>query len=485
MSGLKILFASAEAAPLARTGGLGDVLGALPAYLRQAGLDARVILPLYKPIKEKYRDKLRFRRWSMIRLGWRTLYSGLLSLELNGVPFYFIDNDYYFGYDAIYLDDTFDIERFSFFQRAVLEALGQPMDFTPDVLHLNDWHTGMVPCLLAAHFRPYGHHLAVRTVLTIHNLRYQGVSSRERIADLMDLPDPYMTDQGILQDGRPNFLKAGIVFADWITTVSPGYAGEIMTETYGEGMHRLLQSQAHKISGLLNGIDTREYDPAGDPLIAANYDRTSRKHGKAACKAALQQELGLDRRSSVPLAGMASRLTDQKGIDLLLDILDELLAEDLQLVILGSGEAKYEQALTLAAARHPGRLAVRIAFDAALSHRIYAGADLFLMPSRFEPCGLSQMIAMRYGTLPVVRATGGLKDTVRAGDPAAGSGNGFLFANNSAREFLSAIETAAALYRNNPPFWQKMVDTAMAGDYSWDSSAAGYLRIYQNLAGRS
>ncbi|HBP37948.1 MAG TPA: glycogen synthase GlgA [Clostridiales bacterium] len=492
---MKILMVTAEAAPLAKTGGLGDVLGALPAELRRTGLDVRIIMPLYKRIKDQYRDRLRFRRWSMIKLGWRTLYSGLLSLDLDGVPVYFIDNEYYFGYDAIYLDDHFDIERFSFFQRAVLDALGEPMDFTPDVLHLHDWHTGMIPCLLEAHFRPYGHGLNIRTVLTIHNLKFQGFSGPERIADLMDLPDRFLTESGILQAGLANFMKAGIVFADRVTAVSPGYAQEIMTDAYGEGLNQVLQAQAHKVSGLLNGIDTAEYDPARDGMIPAQYSLESWQSGKRACKAALQAQLGLAPDPDALLAGMVTRLTDQKGLGLVLEILDRLLAEGLQLAILGSGEARYEQALAAAAGRYPGQLAVRIAFDNTLARRIYAGSDLFLMPSLFEPCGLSQMIAMRYGALPVVRATGGLKDTVAGFDPAAASGagssavtvaaTGFSFDNIDADEFLRAIRTAGGVYRNNRPLWQKLTENAMSGDYSWDRSAGAYRELYRNLAGRA
>ncbi len=479
MNPLKVLFVTAEMAPLAKTGGLGDVLGALPPRLRQAGLDVRVVMPLYKRIKEKYARELTFHRWAMIKLGWRTLYSGLLSMTVNGVPTYFIDNEFYFGHDQIYIDYSFDIERFSFFQRAVLEALGAPMGFEPDILHLNDWQTGMIPCLLEAHFRPYGHHLELRTVYTIHNLKYQGIHGRERIADLMDLPERFLTEGGVLKDGVPNFMKAGIVYADRVTTVSPAYAEEIMTEYYGEGLHQLLQAQAHKVSGLLNGIDDREYDPARDALIAATYDTSSWVAGKAACKAALQQEMGLPAAPNIPLAGMITRLTDQKGLDLLIRVLDEMLDDGMQMVILGSGEAEYEQALTSFAAHNPGKLAVRITFDVPLSHRIYAGADIFLMPSLFEPCGLSQMIAMRYGTLPVVRETGGLRDTVQAYNKFTGAGNGFSFTNINAHEFLFATRYACDVYRHAPDAWQKLVRSAMQGDYSWDHSAAGYIKLYQ------
>ena len=481
MKSLKILFVTSELAPLAKSGGLGDVVGALPDRLRRAGLDARIIMPLYRKIKEKYGSQLTFLRWSMIKLGWRTMYSGLLTMEVNGVPVYFIDNEYYFGHGQLYLEYSFDIERFSFFQRAVLEALGGPMAFEPDILHLNDWQTGMMPCLLEAHYRPYGYHRNLRTVFTIHNLKHQGIHGRERIADLMDLPGRFLADDGILKDGSPNFMKAGIVYADRVTTVSPTYAAEIMTAYYGEGLDLLLQEQAFKVTGLLNGIDDEVYDPARDPMIPVNFGLDSWQAGKAACKAALQCELALDADPGVPLACMIGRLADQKGLDLLLAALDEMLSGDLQLAILGTGDPNYEDALTEASFRYPGKLAVRVAFDEALSHRFYAGADLFLMPSLFEPCGLAQMIAMRYGTIPVVRETGGLKDTVQPYNQFDGSGNGFSFANISAQEFLLATRYACDVFRDQPAAWQKLVQTAMRGDYSWTHSAAGYEQLYRQM----
>ena len=479
---MNILFVSAEMAPLAQTGGLGDVVGALPSRLRANGHDVRVVLPLYKKIKEKYRKKLTFHRWAMIKLGWRTMYSGLLSMKLDGVPVYFIDNEFYFGHDDLYLDYSFDIERFSFFQRAVLEALGDPMDFEPEVLHLHDWQTAMIPCLLDAHYRPYGYHQHLRTLLTIHNIKYQGIHGRERIADLMDLPDRYMSEFGVLKDGVPNFLKAGIVYADRVNTVSPNYAGEIMTPYYGEGLHQLMQSQAYKTSGILNGIDEVSYNPATDQALAGTYDITTWQTGKAACKKALQEELGLEVSAHRPLAVMISRLVDQKGLDLLLRILDEMLHSGIQVAVLGTGEAYYEEALCEIAGRNKGRMSAQILFDVPMSRRFYAGGDLFLMPSLFEPCGLSQMIAMRYGTLPIVRETGGLKDTVTPYNQYTGEGNGFSFANINAHELLFKTQEAAQVYRDQPEIWRKLVENAMRGDYSWQRSAADYTELYQLLA---
>ena len=484
MSDPKVLFVTSEMAPLAKSGGLGDVAGALPRSLRELGVDARVIMPLYKKIKDRYMTQLTFVRWAMIKLGWRSMYSGLLKMEFDGVPVYFIDNEYYFGHDQLYLDYSFDIERFSFFQRAVIEAIGMPMDFEPDVLHLNDWQTGMIPCLLNAHYRPYGFHTSLKTVYTIHNLKYQGIHGRERIADLMDLPDRFMTDGGVLKDGVPNFMKAGIVYSDKVTTVSPTYAREILTDYYGEGLNGLLTYESHKLVGILNGIDDREYDPKNDPLLPANYSPDDWQTGKSVCKAELQKELGLAVDPSAPLAAMITRLVDQKGLDLLIRILDEMLDSGIQVAVLGTGDPYYETLLEETAGRCPDKMSASLTFDSALAHRMYAGADLFLMPSLFEPCGLSQMIAMRYGTIPIVRETGGLKDTVTPYNQYTGEGTGFSFANINAHEFLFTTRYAADLRRDEPEAWNGLVRSAMIGDYSWNKSARSYRALYEGVIGQ-
>ncbi len=478
----KILFVSSEVSPLARTGGLGDVVGALPPVLRRQGYDVRIIMPLYKPISARYGSDLQFLGWHMIRMGWRTLYCGVLKMDLDGQIIYFIDNEYYFNHDQIYLDYSFDIERFSFFQRAVLDSLEKPLDFMPDILHLHDWQTGMIPCLLQAHYHPYSRLRQLRTIFTIHNLKYQGIHGKERIADLMDLPERFLTEDGVLRDGVPNFMKAGIVYADQVTTVSPTYAAEIRQEYYGEGLHDLLNRQAHKLTGLINGIDTEKYNPATDPDIACRYTNENWKEGKAACKAALQAELGLRQQASLPLVVMVTRLVEQKGLDLLLHVLEELLDGSLQLAILGTGEVQYEQALRETAKRNPEIMAVSLTFDDALARRFYAGADLFLMPSLFEPCGLSQMIAMRYGTIPVVRETGGLKDTVQPYNQYTGSGNGFSFSNVNAHELLFITRYACDILRHMPEAWQALVRQAMQEDFSWNRSATRYGRLYELLA---
>ncbi|NCA98689.1 MAG: glycogen synthase GlgA [Clostridia bacterium] len=478
---MKVLLVTSELAPLAKAGGLGDVAGALPQRLRKIGVDIRCVLPLYKQIKDKYTDKLDFLGWKMIRMGWRTLYCGVYRMDFNEVPIYFIDNEYYFGHNQLYIEYTFDVERFSFFQRAVLEVIGDPMDFEPDILHLNDWQSGMIPALMEAHYRPYGKFNQMKTVYTIHNLKYQGIHSYDLIAEMMELPDRIMSEYGVLKDGVPNFMKAGIVYADRVTTVSPTYAGEIMTEYFGEGLNWLLQSMAYKVSGILNGIDVDAYDPATDKYIAANYDRNTWGEGKTDCKVALQKEMGLTVDPDIPLAVMISRLVDQKGVDLLLHVLDEMLDDGIQVVILGTGDPDYEHRFWHMGAFRGGRLTVRLEFDQALSHRMYAGADLFLMPSLFEPCGLSQMISMRYGTIPLVRATGGLKDTVTPFNVETGEGNGFSFPNINAHDFLFLTKDAAKIYREKPQSWAQLVDNAMKGDYSWDKSAQQYKDLFETV----
>lgn len=478
---MNILFVTSEMSPLAKTGGLGDVIGALPKAIRKAGHDARVIMPLYKQIKDRYGDQLQFMRWSMNKLGWRTMYSGLFKMDVNDIPVYFIDNEYYFGHESIYLEYSFDIERFSFFQRAVLEALGDPMKFEPDILHLNDWQTGMIPVLLEAHYKSHGYHNNVQCVYTIHNLKFQGIHGRERIQDLMELQDRYMSEEGVLKDGVPNFMKAGILYSNRVTTVSPTYSQEIMQDYYGEGLNYLLASNAWKVKGLLNGIDVESYDPQADSNIAKNYTIRTFKQGKTACKLAIQEEVGLEKNADIPLLTMITRLTSQKGLDLLLHISEELLEENIQLIILGTGDEFYENAFHDLEWYHPNKVRSMILFDEKLSRRLYAASDLFLMPSMFEPCGLGQMIAMRYGSLPVVRETGGLKDTVIPYNKYDGTGTGFSFKNINAHEFLFAIKNALDVYRDNPDAWNQLIRQAMNCDFSWDKSAKEYIDLYQTI----
>ncbi len=480
---IKVLLASSECSPFVKVGGLADVVGSLPVELNKQGVDARVIIPLYKKIKVKYNDRLQFLGWKMVHMGWRSLYAGLFSMEMNGVTFYFVDNEYYFNFDQIYVDYVFDIERYCFYQRAVLDFMGDFMNFEPNVLHCNDWQTGMMPMLLDCHFKKHGYHNDVQTVYTIHNLKYQGVHSTDVVREMLDLPDDYLRDDFCIKDKAINFMKAGIVFSNSVTTVSPTYAYEIMTDYYGEGLNGTLQKYAYKVSGILNGINEQEYDPKTDDKIPMKYSVKDYEKGKAACKKSLQEQLGLDVNPGAPLCAMISRLVDQKGLDLLLYVLEEMLFDGMQIVILGTGDPYYERALTDIANRNHGKMCACIDFDSGLAHTIYAGADIFLMPSLFEPCGLSQLVSMAYGTVPVVRETGGLKDTVTPYNEYTGEGNGFSFANINAHEFLFVTKYAADLYRHHKDTWSKLIETGMKGDYSWKKSAGEYAGLYSLITG--
>ena len=475
--------ATSECSPFVKVGGLADVVGALPVELNKQGLDARVILPLYRKVKIKYADSLNFMGWKMVHMGWRSLYAGLFSLEMNGTMFYFVDNEYYFNFDQIYVEYVFDIERYCFFQRAVLDFMGDFMDFEPNVLHCHDWQTGMMPMLLDAHFKKNGYHTDVQTVYTIHNLKYQGVHSIDVVKEMLDLPGEYLRDDFCIQDQAINMLKAGIVFSNSVTTVSPTYAYEIMTDYYGEGLNYTLQKYAYKVSGILNGMNDLEYNPKNDDKIPMKYTVKSYEKGKAACKKSLQEQLGLDVNPGAPLCAMISRLVDQKGLDLLLYVIEEMLYDGMQIVILGTGDPYYERALADIASNHRGAMCACIDFDSGLAHTIYAGSDIFLMPSIFEPCGLSQLVAMAYGSVPVVRETGGLKDTVTPYNEYTGEGNGFSFANINAHEFLFVTKYAADLYRNQKDVWKKIIETGMKGDYSWKKSAGEYAGLFSLITG--
>lgn len=481
MENKKILMVTSECVPFAKTGGLADVLGVLPKKINEFGNDCRVILPLYRQIKEKYIDELEFIRWTTIHMGWRTMYSGLFKKEHDGVIYYFIDNEFYFNTPSIYTDYSFDIERFSFFQRAVLDALGEPMDFYPDILHCHDWQTGMIPCLLDAHYKPNGYFLDIKTVYTIHNLQYQGVHGVSQIADFMDLPSSYLTEYGVLHNGVPNFMKAGIVYSDLITTVSPNYAKEIMTSFYGKGLNGVLKGFEYKVKGILNGIDMDSYNPETDPDIVKNYNLDTVYNDKVENKLAMQRELALEENKDIPLITMVTRLVDQKGLDLLIRVVDEMMKENCQMVVLGTGDGYYDHEMYLAEERNKKNFRGCVMYDSAMSRRLYAAGDIFLMPSIFEPCGLSQMIAMRYGNVPFVRDTGGLKDTVIAYNIETGEGNGFSFPNINAHDMLFLMKKALNLYQNDKNSWNNIIRNGMVGDYSWDKSAREYNQSYDEL----
>ena len=481
MENKRILMVASEAVPFVKTGGLADVMGVLPQKLNELGNDCRVILPLYKEVKEKYIDDLQFMRWTTIDMGWRNSYSGLFKMHLNGVHYYFIDNEYYFNQDFIYSDADFDIERFTFFQRAVLDVMGYPMDFYPDFLHCHDWQTGLLPALLKAHYQSNGLLSNIKTAYTIHNLKYQGIHSYEKVADLSELPEEYMSEWGVLHNGDANFMKAGIVYADMVSTVSPAYAEEIKTPFYGEGLDGILRGFGHKVRGVLNGIDMDSYNPETDTDIVRNYNIDNVYDEKVKNKLALQEELGLEVNPDIPMITMITRLVDQKGLDLLIRVIDEIMEEELQFVLLGTGDPHYEYEMYLAEQRNYEKLRSCIMYDAKLSRRMYAGGDIFLMPSIYEPCGLSQMISMCYGNVPLVRDTGGLHNTVFNYNTETGEGNGFSFPNINAHDMLYLIKDAINLYTNEHEDWKKLMHTGMTSDFSWDKSAKEYDGLYDEI----
>ncbi len=473
---LKVLFASFEATPFIKTGGLGDVAGSLPAALQSRSCEVRVILPKLRQIPQQYRDRMEPLTTLTVPLGWRNQYCGVLTLKLGKVRYYFLDSEFYFYRDQVYGCGD-DCERVAFYSKAVLECL-QYLDFFPDVIHANDWHAALIPVFLREQYRGLSAYRDIRTVLTIHNLKFQGICGRSCLGDLLGLDGcKNAADQLAWGHDAINFLQGALYYSDYITTVSPSYAEEICTGPYGEGLDGVLRQRTDRLQGILNGIDTDKYDPK-KALVPFSPEDMS---GKARCKAQLQEELGLPVRADVPLVVLISRLTDQKGMDLLAGCLPELLRQDLQIAILGTGDATYERLLADAAAAAPDHLAVRLAFDEPLSLRMYAGADMLLMPSLFEPCGLNQMIAMAYGTLPVVRETGGLRDSVVPYNKFTGEGTGFGFRNPSAWELEQCLLTAAALYRQEKEAWASLQQQAMAQDFGWRASARQYMAVYQKI----
>ena len=476
---MKILFAAGECVPFCKTGGLADVVGALAPVLAAKGNDVRVILPLYSAIPDEYVRLMRHTLDFEVTLGWRKQYCGIEELRLNGVTYYFMDNKYYFGRSYIYGLGGDEYERFGFFCRGVLNALPL-LNFQPDVIHAHDWQAGMIPALLRLQYAHLPFYAPIKTVFTIHNLQYQGVFGIDQFKDIFSLPDEAFTDDKLEHFGSANFMKGALVYADEITTVSESYAEEIQTAYYGERLDGLLRAKRDHLSGVLNGIDTTTYDPQTDSHIAKNYS-ASEPSGKAECKRALQTQLGLTVRADVPVIGMVGRLSNQKGLDLVDYVIGELMQEDVQLVVLGMGDAKYFNLFSWAEQHYPGRVAARFQMDNELAHRIYAGADIFLMPSQFEPCGLSQMIALRYGTVPVVRETGGLRDTVLAYNEQNGAGNGFSFFNYNAHDMLYTIRRALYFYHSRQDVWHILQVRGMEGDYSWSHSAETYLSLYASM----
>ena len=478
---MKILYATSEAVPFCKTGGLADVADSLPPALAAEGAEIAVVLPLYRRIKERFGDQLYFECYDYVDLAWRHSYCGLFSLQKDGVTWYFLDNEQYFDRSELYgyMDDG---ERFAFFSRAVVRMLGH-LKFWPEVIHCNDWQTALVPIYLKDDGVREERFRTVRTVLTIHNIEYQGRYNPYILGDLFGLDSGWAKDGTLLMDGDVNLLKGAILCADAVTAVSPTYANELKMAYFAHRLEGIISKCEYKLSGVLNGIDMKLYDPETDPRIAVNFSPRDMT-GKDEDKAVLQRMLGLRQEPHTPIVAIVSRLVSHKGLDLICEVLHDMMELPIQLVVLGKGDRKYEEFFHWAAQQHSGRMAVRLDYNEDLSMAIYAGADLFLMPSKSEPCGLSQMIAMRYGTVPIVRETGGLKDTVQPYESWRDSGNGFTFTNYASGDMLYVIREAVYLYKDYPDVFGRLRQRAMQCDFSWARSAREYLGIYAGITGR-
>lgn len=474
---MKILFAASECMPFIKTGGLADVAGTLPRALAKEGADVRVILPKYRLIPEEYRFAMRHVFDDYIYLGWRSQYLGIDELEFEGVTYWFVDNEFYFGGDRVYGEGEFEAERFCFFCKAVMEAMPR-LGFMPDVLHCNDWQTGFLPLLVRQYSRMPDYR-NIKTVFTVHNLKFQGWCARSAAADLLGLGDEEL--DRIEYGGGASAMKAGLMYANRLTTVSPTYAKEIMTPEYGETLDMVLRDRQYDLSGILNGVDRRLFDPWRDKCIASRYSKNSLK-GKQKCKAALQRELGFEV-DDAPLFAVISRLTQQKGMELVASVIPGIFDRGGRVVVLGMGDKKYIDIFNGFERNRPESFALRCEMNDAMARRIYAGADMFLMPSRFEPCGLSQLLALRYGCVPIVRETGGLADTVAPYNMYEDSGVGFSFKGYSPAELWSVTSLALDLYYTDREAWQRLVSRAMACDYGWQESAKAYIRLYQEMIG--
>ena len=472
---MKVLYVASEALPFMASGGLGDVAGSLPQALRKRLVGCRVVMPLYDTIKQELKDKMTFVTNISVPVAWRRQYCGIFQAKHEGVIYYFIDNQYYFKRDTIY-GHYDDAERFTFFARAVLEIL-PVVDFKPDIIHCNDWQSALTPVFYTTLYSKDPWYQGIKTVFTIHNIQYQGTYGMELVGDVIGL-NP--ADTSVVEyDGDVNFMKGAIECADKVTTVSPSYAGEILDPWYSHGLDTILRERQWKLQGILNGIDVGNYDPETDKAIAKNYTVENVKAGKAENKKDLQRTMGLPEKPDTPIIGLVSRLVSHKGLDLIKGILDELLyTTDVQVAVLGSGDWQYENFFKEMQAKYPDKLAVTVGFIPALSRKVYAGADLFLMPSKSEPCGLSQMIALRYGTVPIVRETGGLRDSIT--DSGDGQGNGFTFKTYNAHDMLGAIRRGLDAYWNKDN-WDVLVDRAMNCDLSWGKSANEYIKMYKEV----
>ncbi|WP_246941497.1 glycogen synthase GlgA [Bacillus pinisoli] len=474
---MNILFVVSECLPFAKTGGLADVAGSLPRELTEFGSNLSVILPLYGTIPEDDKRKMEYVDSFDVEVGWRKQYAGVKKLEENGVCYYFIDNEYYFKRDSLYgyYDDG---ERFSFFSKAVLEAIPY-LDQSPNIVHCHDWHTAMIPFLLNEYYQELPVYQHIKTVFTIHNLHFQGLFPKEVLHELLNVEDHYFTKEYLEYHGLVNFMKAGIVSSDYVTTVSPTYCEEIKTPYFGEGLDGLLREQNEKLFGILNGIDNRFYNPETDHYIQSNYTIKSIEE-KRNNKINLQRFFNLPENTSTPIIGIISRLTSQKGLELITHIFHDLMQEDIQFIVLGTGDSTFEHFFKEMSYIYPDKVRAYIGFDERLAHLVYAGSDLFLMPSKFEPCGLGQLIAMRYGTIPIVRETGGLNDTVKPYNEFTQEGTGFSFTHFNAHDMLFTMRRALTIYRE-PERWFSLIEQAMSEDFSWSQSAFIYHQLYSKL----
>lgn len=478
---MNILFAASECAPFIKTGGLADVAGSLPKALADAGHQVRVILPLYEGIGEEWRSQMTFLQCFSVTLAWRNPYCGIFELERDGVTYWFVDNEYYFKRASIYghYDDG---ERFAYFSRAVVECAGH-LDWRPDVLHCNDWETALAVIYLLEERHRIPQLCNTKSIFTIHNIEYQGRYGSQTLQDVFGLNAGYLHEHMLAYHGDVNLMKGAIYAADYVTTVSPSYAEELQYPFYAHGLEGVIADNRHKMRGILNGIDVEAYDPETDKGLAKNFS-AKQLQGKKACKAALQEAVGLTKSPDTPIIACVSRLVKHKGFDLVSAAIHEIMGMDVQVVVLGTGEWIFEESFRHAQGQYPGRFAAHMMYSPALSAVIYGGADLFLMPSLAEPCGLSQMIAMRYGTVPVVRETGGLKDSVIPYNKFTGEGTGFSFHNVSVHDMVWVLREAVGLYAGEKKAWQGLMKNAMAADFSWTKSAAEYLEIYGWLTGK-
>ena len=476
-----ILFASSECVPFIKTGGLADVVGSLPKDFDKEKYDCRVVLPKYMCMKQEWVERLEYITNFYMDFAGENRYVGIFKTELNGVTFYFIDNEFYFSGFAPYDGDPkWNIEKFSFFCKAVLSIL-PVIGFRPDLIHCHDWQTGLIPVYLD-NFRFFGeYYRGIKTVMTIHNLKFQGVWDVKTVKDITGLSDYYFAPDKLEAYKDANYLKGGIVYADRVTTVSNSYAEEIKTPFYGEKLDGLMNARANCLSGIVNGIDYEDYNPLTDNKIERNYDVSNFRKEKIKNKIALQKELGLEENQKTMMIGVVSRLTDQKGFDLVAYVMDELCQDAVQIVALGTGEEQYENMFRHFAWKYPGKVSANIYYSEAMSHKIYASCDAFLMPSLFEPCGLSQLMSLRYGTVPIVRETGGLKDTVEPYNEYEKTGTGFSFMNYNAHEMLATVRYAEQIYYDKKRDWNKIVERAMNKDFSWKNSAKQYEELYEGM----